>query len=96
MNGTKKALPVALALLAGACGGGSEGASTPPDDGGAWMDGATVVVARSDATGRETVTLVDPASGFSRVLSDEPLTPNVIEVDDDPEPVATVAAGLTR
>jgi hypothetical protein len=95
MKRTKQALPLALALLAGACTGAPEGSSAPPDDGGAWMDDATVVVARDEASGRETVTLVDPASGFSQVMSDEPLTPGVIEVDD-PEPVATVAAGLTR
>jgi hypothetical protein len=95
MERTRKALPLALALVAGACSGGSDGATAPPDDGGAWMDGATVVVARNEATGRETVTLVDPATGFSQVLGDEPLTPNVIEVDD-PEPVATVATALTR
>jgi hypothetical protein len=96
MERTKKALPLALALLAGACSGGSDGAaSAPPDDGGAWMDGATVAVARNETTGRETVTLVDPATGFSQVLDDEPLTPDVIEVDD-PEPVATLAASLTR
>jgi hypothetical protein len=99
MERTKKAIPLALALLAGACSGGSDGASgessAPPDDGGAWMDAATVVVARNEATGRETVTLVDPATGFSQVLDDEPLTPDVIEVDD-PQPAATVAAALTR
>jgi hypothetical protein len=96
MERTKKAIPLALALLAGACSGGSDGdgASAPADDGGAWMDNATVVVARNEATGRETVTLVDPATGFSQVVDDEPLTPDVIEVDD-PEPAATVAAALT-
>jgi hypothetical protein len=38
------------------------------------MDGATVVVATNESTGRETVTLIDPASGYSEVLDDEPLT----------------------
>jgi hypothetical protein len=97
MERMKKVVPLVLAALAGACSGESDGdgASTPPDDGGAWMDGATVVVARNEATGRETVTLVDPATGFSQVVGDEPLIANVIEVDD-PQAAATVAAALTR
>jgi hypothetical protein len=81
METMKRALPLAAALLVGSCTGGSDGASGPPDAGGAWMDDATVVVARNETTGRQTVTLVDPASGFSQVLDDEPLTPDVIEID---------------
>jgi hypothetical protein len=85
-----KALPLAAAL-AGGCFTGSEHASAPPDDGGAWMDGATVTVARDPATGRETVTLTDPASGFAQVVSDEPLTAGAVEIDD-PEPTAVALA----
>ena len=59
----------AAALLLGACGRGS-GRSPASDD---WMDGATVRVALDAAAGRETVTLVDPASGFEQVMDDEPL-----------------------
>ena len=81
MERMKKALPLVLAVLAGACEAGSDGdpaaaprdqAAAPAEHGGAWMDGATVVVARDAATGRETVTLVDPATGVSQVLDDEP------------------------
>lgn len=87
-----KALPLAAALVGG-CITGSEPA--PVDDGGAWMEGAAVTVTRDPAAGRETVTLTDPASGFSQVVSDEPLTPGAVETDD-PGPVAVaLAAGLS-
>jgi hypothetical protein len=71
-----KAAALVVALLTGACGGGAhEHEPLSPADDGAWMDDATVVVERNDRTGRETVTLVDPASGVSLLVNDEPLTP---------------------
>jgi hypothetical protein len=75
-------LPAAAALaLLTACPGGGGGAG-PADDGGAWMDAALVVVVQDAAAGRETVTLVDEASGTSERMSDEDLTNDVIEVED--------------
>jgi len=90
-----KSLLLAAALLAGGC---TSGASTTggADDGGAWMDGATVVVARSDSTGRQTVTLIDPESGFSQVMSDEPLTPGAVEQEDPDLMAVALAAGITN
>ena len=71
-----KAAALVVAFLTGACGGGAhEHEPLAPADDGAWMDDATVVVERNDRTGRETVTLVDPASGRSLLVNDEPLTP---------------------
>lgn len=93
MKKTKKVLPLAAAILAMGCGGRS--GSSVPDSDGAWMDDATVVVARDEAAGRRTVTLVDPKSGFSQLMSDEPLTPDVIEVDDPSPVVAALTWGLS-
>ena len=87
------ALVVALVVgtCAGACGGGAhEHEPSAPADDGAWMDDATVVVERNDRTGRETVTLVDPASGVSLLVDDEPLTPGANETDEPSAPVAAV------
>ncbi len=87
----KRKWALAAALALGGCSHGA-GSSAPADDDGAWMDGADVVV-RLDATaGRETVTLVDPASGFAQVVDDEPLTPGVTEWDEPAEPIALAAA----
>ena len=73
-----KAAALVGMLAAGACGGG--GAQKPEPgtrggDDGAWMDDALVLVERNVNTGRETVTLVDPASGRSLLVNDEPLGP---------------------
>jgi hypothetical protein len=88
-----KVFPLAAALAVGGCNGGSDPAATPEDDGGAWMEGATVTVVRDPDAGRETVTLTDPGSGFSQVMSDEPLVPGAVETDDpDPMEIA-IAAG---
>jgi hypothetical protein len=90
-----KALSLGAALAVAGCNGGSEPESAPADDGGAWMEGATVTVVRDPDAGRETVTLTDPASGFSQVMSDEPLVPGAVEIDE-PGPMETaVAAGLS-
>lgn len=88
-----KALPLAAAL-AGGCTTGSEAAPAPADDGGAWMEGAIVTVTRD--AGRETVTLTDPESGFSQVMSDEPLTPGAVETDDTGPVAVAIAAPLSR
>ena len=65
---------VLVALLAGACGRGARQASGPAaPTGDDWMDGATVRVALDVAAGRETVTLVDPATGFEQLMDDEAL-----------------------
>jgi hypothetical protein len=86
-----KAASLVVALLAGACGGGAhEHEPLAPADDGAWMDDATVVVERNDRTNRETVTLVDPASGFSLLVDDEPLTPDANETDAPSTPVAAI------
>jgi hypothetical protein len=86
-----KAAALVVALLTGACGGGAhEHEPLSPADDGAWMDDATVVVERNDRTGRETVTLVDPASGVSLLVNDEPLTPGANETDEPAAPVAAV------
>jgi hypothetical protein len=81
-----KALPLAAALAMGGCMEGSDPEVEAADDGGAWMDGATVTVVRDPEAGRETVTLTDPASGFSQVMSDEPLVPGAVETED-PSPM---------
>jgi len=83
------------ALFSGACSGRSRDASPAPDGDGEWMDGATVVVARDAGAGRETVKLVDPASGFEQVISDEPLTPGAAEVDEEPAVAAALAMAPT-
>ena len=54
------------------------------------MDDAIVVVERNEGTGRETVTLVDPASGFSLLVDDEPLTKGANETNVPSAPVAAV------
>lgn len=72
----------ALAMLAACTGGGSGEAPPPADDDGAWMDTALVRVVQDTAAGRETVTLVDEASGRSQQMSDEELADDVIEVED--------------
>ncbi len=84
------------ALLSGACSGRSRDVSTAPDSDGQWMEGATVVVARDAGAGRETVKLVDPASGFEQVVSDEALTPGAAEVDEEPADEAALAMALAR
>jgi hypothetical protein len=96
MKKTKQVLPLAAAILVMGCGGssGSSESSAPGSDG-AWMEDATVVVARDEAASRQTVTLVDPRTGFSQVMSDEPLTPDVIEVDDQSPVVAALTWGLS-
>ena len=86
-----KTAALVVALAAGACGGGAHEPATQVDDDGAWMDDAVVVVERNVGTGRETVTLVDPASGFSLLVNDEPLTPEANEAD---APSAPIAAAL--
>ena len=86
-----KTAALVVALAAGACGGGAHEPATQVDDDGAWMDDAVVVVERNVGTGRETVTLVDPASGFSLLVDDEPLTKGANETNDPSAPVATVA-----
>jgi hypothetical protein len=93
-----KAAALVVALLAGACAGGADGHERlAPADDGAWMDDATVVVERDEGTGRETVTLVDPASGFSLLVDDEPLTPDANETDEPSAPVAAaVVAALSN
>jgi uncharacterized protein YcfL len=63
------------ALLVGGCSGSSQGAGNSD-----WMDSATVVVAQNVSTARETVTLIDPVSGTSALVDDEPLIPDVSEV----------------
>ncbi len=79
---TRFFLPAAAALaLLTACPGG-RGGSAPADDGGAWMDTALVMVVSDTAAGRETVTLVDEASGTSERMSDEELIGDVVEVED--------------
>jgi hypothetical protein len=89
-----KAFPLAAALAVGGCSTRSDSPSAPADDG-VWMEAAAVTVTRDPVTGRETVTLTDPASGFSQVMSDEPLSPGAVETDD-PGPVAVaLAAGLS-
>jgi hypothetical protein len=90
-----KAAALAVALVvgacAGACGGGAdEHEPSAPADDGAWMDDAIVVVERNEGTGRETVTLVDPASGFSLLVDDEPLTKGANETNVPSAPVAAV------
>lgn len=81
-HGKRFILPAAAALaLLTACPGGGGGVA-PAGDGGAWMDTALVKVVQEAAAGRETVTLVDEASGTSEQMSDEALTDDVIEVDD--------------
>ncbi len=81
-HGMRFILPAAAALaMLTACPGGGAG-SAPPDDGGAWMDTALVKVEQDAAAGRETVTLVDEASGTSQQMSDEVLTDDVVEVED--------------
>jgi hypothetical protein len=89
-----KVLPLAAALAVGGCMEGSDPEAAAADDGGAWMEGATVTVARDAGAGREAVTLTDPASGFSQVMSDEPLVPGAVETEDDPSPMeAALEAG---
>jgi hypothetical protein len=90
MKRSTTALPLAAALLVGACMGGTDPASAP-DDEGAWMDDAMVVVSRDEAAGRETVTLV-AASGFSQVIGDEPLTQDLVEAEDPGDVGAAIAA----
>jgi hypothetical protein len=97
MHSKWKTISLAAALAVAGCGGGDGGgdaspASTDPD---AWMDDARVEVRRDEASGRETVTLVDPASGHSEVMSDEPLLPGAVEVDDLAAVVAALATGLS-
>ena len=76
--------PLAALALASACGGGggSKPATTPPDEeaAAAWMDGALVQVALDPGRKRETVTLVDAASGHAEQMDDEPLDDGVVEV----------------
>jgi hypothetical protein len=60
------------------------------------MEGATVTVARDMATGRETVTLTDPASGHSEVMSDEPLDTSAVESDALEADGALVASALAE
>jgi hypothetical protein len=86
-----KTAALVVALAAGACGGGAHEPATQAEDDGAWMDDAVVVVERNVGTGRETVTLVDPASGHSLLVNDEPLTPEANEAD---APSAPIAAAL--
>ncbi|HYS81663.1 MAG TPA: hypothetical protein VEM76_13190 [Anaeromyxobacteraceae bacterium] len=93
MQRKTKTLPLVGALVAVGCGG--RGGPTAPDADGAWMESATVEVSRDEAAGRQTVTLVDPKTGFSLVVSDEPLTPGVIEVDDQSPAVAALTWGLS-
>jgi hypothetical protein len=93
MQGQLKTAALVVALSAAACGGGTHTSEpgTQVDDDGAWMDDAVVVVERNVNTGRETVTLVDSASGRSLVVNDEPLTPEANEAD---APSAPIAAAL--
>ena len=93
-NPWKRALPLVAAILAVGCGRGESATNPAAEDDGAWMDGAEVKVERDEVAGRETVTLVDPESGFSQVLGDEPLTPGAVEVDDLEEIAAALVAGL--
>lgn len=86
-----KTAALVVALAAGACGGGAHEPATQVVDDGAWMDDAVVVVERNVGTGRETVTLVDKASGLSLLVNDEPLTPEANEAD---APSAPIAAAL--
>ena len=86
---------LAVVLLASAACGGTKQAA-PADDEGAWMDGATVTVTRDVATGRETVTLTDPASGHSEVMSDEPLDPSAVEWDEADGSGALVASAMAE
>jgi hypothetical protein len=44
------------------------------------MEGALVEVAQDPGTRRETVTLVDAASGHAEQMDDEPLDDGVVEV----------------
>jgi hypothetical protein len=46
------------------------------------MDAARVQVVTDPATRRETVTLVDQASGLAQQVSDEEVTDDVVEVED--------------
>lgn len=82
-HGMRFVLPAAaaLAMLTG-CPGGGGGGAAPAGDGGAWMETALVKVAQDAAAGRETVTLVDEASGTSQQMSDEALLDDVVEVED--------------
>jgi len=92
-----KTAALVVALAAGACGGGAHEPATQVDDDGAWMDDAVVVVERNVGTGRETVTLVDPASGFSLLVNDEPLTPEANEADAPSAPIAAaLVAALSK
>jgi hypothetical protein len=73
MKQWKLALFVTALLVAG-CSGGAQGTGSSD-----WMDGATVEVAQNVSTARETVTLIDPASGTSALVDDEPLMLDVSE-----------------
>jgi hypothetical protein len=77
------ALPfLAAALLAAGCGGSGGGTAQSEDDG-AWMDGAEVQVVIDEAARRETVTLVDAASGRSERLDEEEIVRDVAEFEDE-------------
>ena len=85
----RKAALIAALALAGCT------ASAPADDGGAWMDGALVMVDPNAGTGRETVTLKDQASGFQQQMSDESAALDAVEADDSPAVAAALAAAGT-
>ncbi len=86
------------ALFAGLAVAGCSGreAAANPDDGGAWMEGAIVMVESNAGTGRETVTLRDQASGFQQQMNDEPVGLEALEADDSPAVVEALnAAGIS-
>ncbi len=77
------ALPfLTAALLAAGC-GGSGGGTTQSEDDGAWMDEAEVQVVIDEAARRETVTLVDTASGRSERMDEEEIVRDVAEFEDE-------------
>ena len=91
---TKAAL--AAALLVGGCSGAAQ-KETADDDGGAWMDGAIVMVEHDPTSGRETVTLKDGASGFQQQMNEEAVSLDVVESEDSPDVLAALLdAGITR